>query len=108
MAGGHTLSRIMAGAGVALALLLPTACEGLGTGQSSQPTSQPTAGDQQQGQTPGTRQSLFSQFNVAGAGNHLSLEGVPDGANCTVTARRQGSGGAALQVTRDDSGFTVT
>ena len=109
MAGGRTLSRIVAGAGVALVLLLLTACAG--ANQSSEqggetPSATNGSSSGQQDQTPG-RQSLFTQFKAVGGGNHLSLEGLPDGSSCNVTARRQGPGGASLEITKDDSGFTL-
>jgi hypothetical protein len=111
MAVTRALSRLAAGAEVALAVSVLAACGG--SSPATQPAGvSPTAEAQTQapGSTPGTgpapagqpapaggpprpaatRASLFDAFNAVGAGGDINLRGVPDGASCTVAAHRQG------------------
>jgi hypothetical protein len=109
MAVPPALSRLAAGAEVALAVSVLAACAGSSTAQqsaggqpsaaagsgstsgtaASAPGGQPPPGSGRSNPTP-TRASLLGAFSAAGDGGDLILQDLPDGASCTVTARRKG------------------
>jgi len=110
MAVTRALTRLVAGAEVALAVSVLAACAGsnpapqsAGVSSSAAPPAaaeasgappavagqQPAAGGGQRPNPTPTRASLFGALQAAGVNDTLSLQGVPDGATCTATAHRK-------------------